>query len=204
MVITQEGNLVRNKMGHCDNPRGGIYNPYQIKKKTICLSGFLGGFLHYTLGFLFSLCNKTMCVITTSAADKPQNLSFRQVKSHQTVSCSHRNCLKHWRNTIPPSLLWLWASPEPNLTGHLSYTNPVNLSKTMPCWWWSLKTSGDNGSNTNREALNYCCNSLSFYCSCLPRPSAPRLLLVSPTEWKCHILEEEDIADFPITYLWPK
>lgn len=44
MVITQEGNLVRNKMGHCDNPRGGIYNPYQIEKEPFAYLAFWAAF----------------------------------------------------------------------------------------------------------------------------------------------------------------
>lgn len=81
-------------MGHCDNPLGGIYNPYQIKKQPFAYLAFWAAFHITHCFFLFVLLfflpsNRTMCVITTSVADKTQNPSFKQVQSHQTVSCSH-------------------------------------------------------------------------------------------------------------------
>lgn len=116
-----------------------------------------------------------MNVITTSVADKTPNLSFKHVQSPNCLLFSQKQ----------PKIQFFPLSSDPGLHLNLisrsisAIENSVNLSKTMPCWWWSLKTSMDNGSNTNREALNYCCNSLSLYCSCPPWPPAPPLLLIS-------------------------
>lgn len=46
----------------------------------------------------------------------------------------------------------------------------------MPCWWWSQKTSRDNGSNANQEALNYCCCLPSLDCTSPPQPTPLTLL----------------------------
>lgn len=64
MVITQKRDLVKNKTSRCDNPLGGIHNPYQITKEFAYLA-FL--FPHYTL--LLLPHNKMLYEITTAAAD---------------------------------------------------------------------------------------------------------------------------------------
>lgn len=146
-----------------------------------------------------------MSVITTSVADKTSNLSFKRLTKLVLFSQKRPKTLM---NAVPP----LSSNPGLHLNlisrGISAIQNPVSLSKTMPCWWLSLKTSRDNGSNTNREALNYCCNSLSLYCSYPPRPSAPPLLLISRllSDWvKVHHSREGGNYWFAyLVYLWPR
>ncbi len=66
----------------------------------------------------------------------------------------------------------------------------------MPCWWWSLKTSGDNGSNTNREALNYCCYPLLLMpTTTLCSSSASDISCAIPLSESAS--EEEEISGLP-------
>lgn len=105
-----------------------------------------------------------------------KDVSPQELQHDLAIFCSGTTMKpKQWlKNTFPPTLL----QPRACLIsqGIRAGQALFSLSKMMPCWWrWSLKTGRDNGSNTNVEALNYCCRSLSFHCSFPPCTLTPVL-----------------------------
>lgn len=78
-------------MGRCDNPLKGIYNPYEIKKQSFCLSMGGGGFRVAHFSYLNKSVQKCSS-ITTSNAYKTLKLPFKHW--YQTVLYSGRHSLQ--------------------------------------------------------------------------------------------------------------
>lgn len=160
------------KAGHRDNPPRGIYNPYQIN---------IYAYLDIKHAFAYLVSRQLVSQFFFISSGKAMRYLCLSIKKKQSMSqqINKKNGLK----SISASPVTPSPSPGSNLRGHLGHTKPCQpLSKTMPCRWWSQKTSQDNGSNAEREALNYCCCLPPLDCTSPPRPTAPPLSLCYLTQ----------------------
>lgn len=121
-------NLVRNKMGRCDNPLKGIYNPYEIKKQSFCLS--IGGGVSALHIF------RTWTKVFKSVHQLQLLMRIKLWSCHLVIGIKLSSIVAD--TTMMNSLFCpLCSNPEVHLNlisqGILAIQNSVNPSKTMPC-----------------------------------------------------------------------